>query len=132
MNQPKVLTVGLDPHIIDTRRHPGFTKEKLRAAWMAAQEVLGDHGIDCTHIMIDRGETAANVLTEAIKKGEGKFDCVMIGAGVRMDPELTPLFETLINIVAEQAPKAKLAFNSSPFDTVDAVLRWVKSTTHYE
>ena len=53
------------------------------------------------------------------------FDCVLIGAGVRLDPEHFLLFEKLINVVHEYAPKAKICFNTSPGDTAAAVMRWV-------
>ena len=35
------------------------------------------------------------------------------------------LFEKLINVVHEHAPRAKLCFNTNPGDTAEAVRRWV-------
>ena len=49
----------------------------------------------------------------------------MIGAGVRIVDEYIMLFESLINVVHEQAPSAKVCFDTGPFDLVDAVQRWV-------
>jgi hypothetical protein len=53
------------------------------------------------------------------------FDCVLIGAGVRLDPEHFLLFEKLINVVHEHAPTARICFNTNPGDTAAAVMRWV-------
>jgi hypothetical protein len=55
---------------------------------------------------------------------EKKPDIVLIGAGVRTDRDHYLLFERLINLVHEHAPQARLAFNTLPFDSVEAVERW--------
>ena len=49
----------------------------------------------------------------------------MIGAGLRTLPGLAKQFERLINVLHEQAPQAKLAFNSQPDDSDKAALRWL-------
>jgi len=54
-----------------------------------------------------------------------RWDCVMIGAGVRTVPSNFMLFEKLINVVHEHAPQAKICFNTMPNDTAAAVKRWV-------
>jgi hypothetical protein len=53
------------------------------------------------------------------------FDCVMIGAGLRNAPAHLLLFEEVINLVHAVAPRARICFNTSPGDTLDAVQRWV-------
>ena len=57
--------------------------------------------------------------------GKKPFKCVLIGAGVRAVPSNLLLFETLINVVHEHAPQAKLCFNTLPSDTAAAVQRWL-------
>ena len=54
-----------------------------------------------------------------------KFDCVLIGAGLRQPGERLLLFEKIINLVHELAPNARICFNTTPADSVDAVRRWV-------
>jgi hypothetical protein len=49
----------------------------------------------------------------------------MIGAGVRKIDRHFLLFERLVNVVHEHAPRAKLCFNTKPDDTAEAVKRWV-------
>jgi hypothetical protein len=50
---------------------------------------------------------------------------VIIGAGIRANATYFVLFERLLNIVHELAPKARIAFNTKPTDTVDAARRWL-------
>jgi hypothetical protein len=40
-------------------------------------------------------------------------------------PPLFLLFEKLVNVVHEKAPRAKLCFNTQPDDTAKSVQRWV-------
>jgi hypothetical protein len=49
----------------------------------------------------------------------------MIGAGLRGLVENIILFERVMNVIHQDAPLAKLCFNTQPSDTVEAVLRWV-------
>jgi hypothetical protein len=54
-----------------------------------------------------------------------EYGCVIIGAGVRANPKYFLLFEKLVNVVHELAPKARIGFNTKPTDTVEAVQRWL-------
>jgi hypothetical protein len=56
---------------------------------------------------------------------EKRFDCVVIGAGIRTLPRYFSLFEKLINVVHEHAPEARICFNTKPDDTAAAVSRWL-------
>jgi hypothetical protein len=73
--------------------------------------------------LLDLGETAESVLSDTLSRE--KFDCIMVGAGVRTLPQHTFLFEKIINTIHQKAsPSSKLCFNTNPADTVEAVLRW--------
>jgi hypothetical protein len=48
----------------------------------------------------------------------------MIGAGLRAPPQLL-LFEKLLNLIHERAPRAKICFNTNPADSAEAVQRWI-------
>jgi hypothetical protein len=63
---------------------------------------------------------------ERILKGQA-YDCVVIGAGIRLPPPSLSLFETVINAVHRAAPAAAIAFNTRPEDTADAAARWLKA-----
>ena len=49
---------------------------------------------------------------------------MLIGAGVRLDPDAFIVFERLVNAVHAAAPAAKICFNTNPSDTAEAVKRW--------
>jgi hypothetical protein len=58
-----------------------------------------------------------------------RYDCICIGAGLRLLPEHTALLETVVNTVHFQAPRAALCFNLAPADTVSAVERCLAATS---
>ncbi len=122
-----VLMIGLEPSLIDFSEkhysaHPGLNAEMVRAALERDKAVLGAIGFDTRLCMIDFGETAARVVKAQLK--QKRFDCVLVGAGVRLNAQNTVVFETVINIVHEHAPQAKLCFNTRATDTAEAVQRW--------
>ena len=55
------------------------------------------------------------------------YDCVVIGAGIRLPPPSLSVFEAVINAVHRAAPDAAIAFNTRPEDTADAAARWLKA-----
>ncbi len=63
--------------------------------------------------------------SEAIEQHD--YDVVVIGAGLRTLSPMTEQFERLMNVLHEQAPQAKLAFNSQPDDSDKAALRWLST-----
>jgi DNA-binding LacI/PurR family transcriptional regulator len=119
----KIIVIGLLPDVADYSQFPGLTKEKVSLGIRAAEEKLHDLGFDVKVCLVDRGETAESVVRAALQ--EKQYDGVLIGAGVRKPPVYFALFEKLVNVVHESAPKARICFNTSPDDTVEAVLRWV-------
>jgi hypothetical protein len=118
-----VLALGLDPNYADLRSMPNLTSEVVRAFIDSQLERLRILGYEVDSCLVDSGQTAENVLKESLRKRE--FDCVMIGAGLRA-PEYLLLFESLLNVVHAQAPKAKICFNTTPADSAEAVQRWVQ------
>lgn len=122
----RVLLVGLDPDVVDYSKSPvpGLTAGKVRAATEAASAKLEALGYGVKLLYVDEGETAEAALADALATGE--YDCIMIGAGLRIVPPYFLLFERLINVIHQRAPAStKLCFNTSPTDTAEAVQRWV-------
>ncbi|WDT87592.1 SGNH/GDSL hydrolase family protein [Alteromonas sp. 009811495] len=118
----KVLLIGLRSDNVNYEKWPQLSKEKLDAAFEQVVSELNNNGYDSLWCLTDQGETAAQQVEEALAKE--KPDIVLIGAGVRTDPDHFLLFEQVINIVHANAPKAKIAFNSLPYDSLDAIKRW--------
>jgi hypothetical protein len=123
-NKVKVLLIGLDPKVVDYASLPTPLDEPtLRASLDADVRRLRESGYDATWLFTDRGETAVSVVTTRL--AAERFDCILVGAGIRTIPPLFPLFEKLVNAIHAGAPDAKIAFNTNPNDTPEAVQRWV-------
>lgn len=123
-----VMLIGLQPSVIDFSSpdfasSPGLNADKIQAGLDKAEEDLKRLGYDVVMCLTDDGETAENVVRERLR--EKKFDCVIIGAGIRTVKTYFLLFEKLINTVHENAPQAKICFNTTPNDSADAVRRWI-------
>jgi hypothetical protein len=122
--QKKVLLIGLDPKVVDyAALKMKLDEPTLRAALAADEHRLQSLGYDAHWLLIDRGETAVQVVSEALE--QTSFDCILIGAGIRTIPPLFLLFEKLVNVAHEKAPHARLCFNTLPEDTAESVQRWV-------
>ena len=109
--------------MVDFTSIPDLTEEKLDASLKAQEKGLRDLGFDVRWCLVDLGETAEAAARAALEAGP--YDVVLIGAGVRAIPAQFALFEKLINVVHEHAPKARICFNTRPDDTTEAVLRWI-------
>lgn len=127
-----VLSVGLIPSLIDYRSpdyaaFPGLDEEKVMEALQNDIALLNSLGYEAELGLVDFGETAEAVLLQLLQNK--KYDCVIVGAGVRLVAANTPLFEKIINAIHEQAPNAKLCFNTAPTDTAEAVQRWFPTSS---
>ena len=119
-----VLVIGLDPSLIDFSEPgypPGMNATKVLAGLKSSEDELTRLGYRVQMCMTDFGETAEAVVQRQLE--QKRFDCVMIGAGVRTNPSNFLLFEKLINVVHQHAPQAKFCFNTLPSDTAEAVKR---------
>ncbi len=120
----KVLAIGLDPAFVDFTAIPQFTPEMFRSYIDAQLDRLRDAGFEVVSCLIDTGETAEAVTAAALQASQ--FDCIVIGAGLRLPPERLPLFEKVLNLVHALAPAARICFNTTPADTAEAVRRWIE------
>ena len=123
-DQKSVIVIGLDPALIDFSQPgyaPGMDATKVMAGLKSSEDELTRLGYSVQMCLIDFGETAEAVVQSQLKRR--RFDCILIGAGVRTNPSNFMLFEKLINVVHEHAPQAKICFNTLPSDTAAAVKR---------
>ena len=126
MAKKKVLLIGIDPKLIDPNLSTatGWDANRVRAAAQDTNKRLMDLGYEVQGCLVDLGETAESVVSDTLSRE--KFDCIMVGAGVRTLPQHTLLFEKIINTIHQKAPpSSKICFNTNPADTVEAVLRWM-------
>lgn len=126
----RVLFVGQKPETVDfsdPALPSGLTAEKVRsgiAAGLAGLAASGWQSVDC---MITPDEKGLSTLEKQLTSAP--FDCVVIGAGIRLPPNGLVLFEKIINLVHKAAPEAAIAFNSRPEDTAEAAARWLPVDT---
>jgi hypothetical protein len=119
---PTVLALGLDPAVVDIPAAPGLTPELVRSFIDSQLERLRAAGYEVVSCLVDAGNTAEAVTRACL--AAHSFDAVMIGAGLRA-PEQVLLFERLLNLVHVHAPTARICFNTTPADSLEAVRRWL-------
>jgi len=122
----RVLLVGLDPETVDfsdPALPPGMTAERIRAGIAVAQKQFAERGWDGDIGMIRPDETAGPAVERLV--AAKSYDCVVIGAGVRLPPRNLALLEVVINAIRKAAPGAAIAFNTRPDDSADAAARWL-------
>ena len=120
----RILLLGYDPDSVDfsdPALPPGMTVEKVHAGIAVALKQFAERGWEYDVCFIRPDETA--VPTVARQLGSMSYDCVVIGAGVRLPPRSLALFEAVINAVGKAAPGAAIAFNTRLDDSADAAAR---------
>lgn len=114
-----VLVIGLDPY-----RVPGpWDPKPVADAIEASTALLAERGLGVENCLVglDGSDDVPAVVTSALRSRP--WDCVVIGGGIRKDEDLLGLFETIVNLVHQNACDAAIAFNRTPADIVDAVVR---------
>jgi len=127
-DKKSILIIGLQPTLIDFSdpdyaAYPGMDAAKVLAGLKASEASLTDCGYDVQMCLTDFGATAEAVVQDQLE--QKRFDCILIGAGLRTIAGNFILFEKLVNVVHKHAPQAKLCFNTKPTDTTEAVQRWL-------
>jgi hypothetical protein len=122
----RILLVGYDPDAVDfsdPALPPGMTAEKIRAGIAAALKQFAARGWEADVGFVRPDETAGPTVERLL--ASTSYDCVVIGAGVRLPPRRVAVFEAVINAVHKAAPGAAIAFNTTPEDSADAAARWL-------
>src|SRR5271170_8466516 len=91
-----VVLIGFDPATVDfsdPALPPGMTAEKIHAGVKLALADMAGRGWHAENCFINPDETA--VPTVERRLGGGRYDCVVVGAGVRLPPSRLALFEAL-------------------------------------
>lgn len=128
MAKKKVLLIGIDPKLIypNLSTATGWDANQVRAAAQDANKRLVVLRYELQSCLLDPRGTDESVVSDTLSRE--KFDCIMVGAGVRVLSQNTILFEKIMNTIHQKAlPSSKICFNTNPADTVEAILRWVNS-----
>jgi hypothetical protein len=121
-----VLLLGYDPETVDfsdPALPPGMSVEKVRAGIAVALKQCAERGWEGEVGYIRPDETAGPAVEKLL--ASKTYDCVVIGAGVRLPPKRLAVFEAVVNAVHRAAPRATIAFNTRPDDSADAAARWL-------
>ena len=120
----RILLLGYDPETVDfsdPALPPGMTAEKVHAGIAVAVKQFTERGWESDLCFIRPDETAGPTVERQLRSTS--YDCVVIGAGVRLPPRRLAIFEAVINAVHKAAPDATIAFNTRPDDSADAAGR---------
>jgi hypothetical protein len=124
----RVLFVGQQPETVDFSDPAiprGFNAEKIHAGIAIAMSKMAERGWRADLCLIPPDGTAHFVLEKQL--AATTYDCVVIGAGIRLPPKSLLLLETVVNAVHKAAPHASIAFNTRPEDSAEAAARWLQA-----
>ncbi|APU16878.1 MULTISPECIES: hypothetical protein [Actinoalloteichus] len=117
-----VLSLGLHPSAVDFSLHPEITEETLTARLAAGEAAIRAAGFDLVQCLVAADEAEAErTIRQCVARRA--VHVVMIGAGLRVAPEHTLLFERVVNLLNELVPGIVFCFNTSPENTIDALRR---------
>lgn len=121
------IQIGLDPDVIDYTspefaRFPDLTRESLRAANDENVAQLRAAGYHVDNCLIGFGDTGAATARQWLHAR--RYDAVLIGAGVRLVPNNTLLFEAIVNAAHTSQPDCRFVFNREAKATPDDIRRW--------
>ncbi len=123
----RVLFVGQQPETVDYTDPvlpPGMTIDKIHAGIALALKEMSERGWHADMCLIQPDGTAGPEVERML--AAQPYDCVVIGAGIRLPPHSLAMFEAVINAVHKAAPDAAIAFNTRPEDSADAAARWLQ------
>ena len=129
----RILLVGYDSETVDfsdPALPSGMTAEKIHAGIEVALKQFAARGWEADVGFIRPDETAGPAVERLLVSTS--YDCVVIGAGVRLPPLRLAFFEAVINAVHKAAPGAAIAFNTQPEDSADAAARWLPAGSQGE
>ena len=118
--EPRVLVIGLDPYRVPGPWDPTPVAEGIETG----RARFIENGLPAEFCLfgLDGSDDVHTVVTAALRAH--RWECVVIGGGVRHNLDL---FETVINLVHRHAPQASIAYNATPADTYDAAARSIKT-----
>ncbi len=116
MAAPKsIITIG--------KTRPGEGQADLEAKLNAGAKKALEAGYDLEMVILD----IANFTSEKDKVEERfrskHWDGVIVGFGVRGNPDYTEIFETLVNMASEIVPGVQFGFTSTPEDLFPCLQR---------
>ena len=122
----RLLFVGQTPETVDysdPALPPGLSAEKIQAGIDVAAGKMAERGWVGDICNIPPDDSGIAMLEKQL--ASATYDCIVIGAGLRLPPKGLLMFEKVVNAIHKGAPASAIAFNTRPEDTAEAAGRWV-------
>ena len=122
----RVLLIGLEPSTVDysdPALPPGMSAEKIRVGIKLTLADIAERGWLAETCLINPDERAVPTVERQL--AASRYDCVVVGAGLRLPPNRLTLFEAVVNAIHRAAPQSPIAFNTRPEDSGAAAGRWI-------
>jgi hypothetical protein len=126
MNMARVLVIGYAPDAVDfsdPALPPGMTAEKVAAGLRQDGENMRARGWEAEHLMIRADDRLRQTILDRL--AAARYDCIVIGGGVRLTTRRVPELEIVVAAIRQGAPDTPIAFNASPSSSGDAAARWL-------
>jgi hypothetical protein len=123
----RVLVIGYAPEDVDFSDPaipPDMNAKKVAHGIAEDMEKFHARGWDADHLPIFAKSDLRKCVLDQVKKH--KYDCIVIGGGVRLTTKRIPQLEVVVNAVREGAPTVPIAFNAGPEYSSEAAARWVE------
>ena len=123
----RVLVIGYAPEDVDFSDPsipPGMNAEKVTAGIKEDMEKLHAEGWEADHMPIYAESDLRALILAQLKKH--KYDCIVIGGGVRLSANRIPQLEIVINAVKDGVPGVPIGFNAGPEYSTEAAKRVMK------
>ncbi len=123
---PRILAIGYAPDAVDFTDPavPSGLNEDLVAEGIERDvQLMHDRGWEAEHLPIRLDGSLRGDIQKRL--ADRSFDCIVIGAGVRMTVKHVAELEQVIDAVRHGAPRTPIAFNSSPDSSGDPAARWL-------
>ena len=120
----RVLVIGYAPDAVDFTDPaipPGLDEQSVAEGIRRDVQSMKDRGWDAEHLPIRADESLRQEILGHL--AGASYDCIVIGAGVRMTTKHVAEFEQVIDAVRQAAFGTPIAFNSSPDSSGEAVAR---------
>ena len=122
----RVLVIGYAPAAVDSTdplTPPDLDEAKVAEGIKDDLQRMHDRGWEAEHLSIWADDRIHQLILDRLSAN--KYDCVVIGGGVRVTAKHVPELEIVVNAIREGAPNTPIAFNASPNSSSDAAARWL-------
>jgi len=124
----RVLVIGYAPEAVDftdPALPPGMNEAAVAEGIRTGLQQMRDQGWEAEQLLIRADDQIRQRILDHLSSNG--YDCIVIGAGVRLTTRRVREFEVVINAVRESAPTTPIAFNSSPTSSGEAAARWLSA-----